>query len=108
MESARFAYITTPSVAEAERIGTALVERRLAACANILPGMRSVYRWAGTIETAEEAVLIAKTTADRAEPLIAAVTALHPYDEPCIALLPIAAGARGFLDWIAAETADGA
>jgi len=106
MENARFAYITAPSAEEAGRIGAALVERRLAACANILPGMRSIYRWEGRIETAEEAVLIAKTTVEREAALIDAVIALHPHDEPCVVLLPAAGGARGFLDWIAAETTD--
>ncbi|KHK02770.1 divalent-cation tolerance protein CutA [Desulfovibrio sp. TomC] len=99
------AYVTTESVEQAERIGRALVAERLAACANILPGMRSIYRWKGTVETAEETVLIAKTRDTLAEALTARVRELHSYEVPCIVILPITGGLPDFLRWIDDETA---
>ncbi len=100
-----FVYMTAGSVGEAERIGRALVEERLAACVNILPGMRSIYRWEGAVESGEEAVLIAKTRADRFEALKARVRALHSYAVPCIVELPIGRGDAPYLDWLARESA---
>ena len=100
-----FAYITCPSLAEAERIGRVLVEERLAACVNLLPGMRSLYRWQGKIETADEVVLIAKTLRTRATALTRRVTALHPYSCPCIVLLPVVGGAAAYLRWLAEGSA---
>ncbi len=99
-----FVYMTASSPEEARRIGRALVEARLAACANILDGMTSFYWWEGAIEEGREAVLIAKTTRDRLDALTARVKALHEYTVPCVVALPIAGGNRDFLDWIAAET----
>ncbi len=102
--SAAFVYITTESVEQAEHIGRALVEARLAACVNILPGMRSIYHWQGQIETAQETVLIAKTRMTRADELVARVKELHSYDVPCAVVLPILKGNPDFLRWIDAET----
>ena len=98
-------YITTESLEQAEEIGRALVGERLAACANILPGMRSIYRWKGAVETAEETVLIAKTREALAQALINRVRELHTYEVPCIVVLPIIAGLPAFLRWIDDETA---
>lgn len=95
-----FIYITCGSAAEASRIAAVLVEERLAACANIIPGMRSVYRWKGSIEQAEETVLIAKTTGDMAAALMARARKLHSYECPCIVQLPIEGGSPDFLRWI--------
>jgi len=100
-------YITAASPEEAHRIGRALVEARLAACANILPGMRSIYRWQGAIEEAQETVLIAKTRQELVEPLTARVKALHSYTVPCVVALPILGGNPDFLRWIEDETAQG-
>ncbi|OLN28653.1 Periplasmic divalent cation tolerance protein cutA [Desulfovibrio sp. DV] len=100
-----FAYITTESVEQAEQIGRALVAERLAACANILPGMRSIYRWKGAVETAEETVLIAKTRDTLATALAERVRELHSYEVPCIVTLPITGGLPDFLRWIDDETA---
>ena len=97
-------YITTESLEQAEEIGRALVGERLAACANILPGMRSIYRWKGAVETAGETVLIAKTREALAQALIARVRELHTYEVPCIVVLPITAGLPAFLRWIDDET----
>ena len=99
-----FIYITAGSPDEARRIARALVEERLAACANLIAGMRSVYRWQGRIEEAEETVVIAKTRDDLLEPLTERVRALHSYDCPCVVGLPVTGGHRDYLDWIASET----
>lgn len=103
--AAAFVYITAASPEEAERIGRTLVTERLAACANILPGMRSVYRWKGAVETASETVLIVKTRMEKAEALLAKVKQLHSYEVPCAVVLPIVAGLPDFLRWIDDETA---
>jgi periplasmic divalent cation tolerance protein len=98
-------YVTTPSFDVADTIGRALVEERLAACVNILPGMRSIYRWQGSIETAAEVVLIAKSRTALFEEIEKRVRELHPYDCPCLVAWPIEAGHQPYLDWIAKETA---
>lgn len=103
--AARLVYVTAPSLAEAEGLARLAVTRRLAACANILPGMRSLYWWQGKLEQADEVVLLLKTTTDRADELVQALVAAHSYECPCVVLLPIEGGHRVFLDWIAAETA---
>lgn len=103
-ERAVFVYTTYPSLVEAERIGRAVLEKRLAACVNILPGMTSHYWWEGAIETAEEVVMIIKTRASLAEDVRAAVKALHPYTVPAILVLPIEGGEPGYLDWLMRET----
>jgi periplasmic divalent cation tolerance protein len=103
-ERAVFVYTTYPSLVEAERIGQAVLERRLAACVNILPGMISHYWWAGKIERAEEVVMIVKTRATLAEAVRAAVKELHSYDTPAILVLPIEGGEAGYLDWMMKET----
>jgi periplasmic divalent cation tolerance protein len=97
-----FAYVTCRDEAEAERIARALVEERLAACVNLIPGMRSLYRWQGAIEEGREVVLLAKTTAPRAEALTARVKTLHSYTCPCVALLPVIGGDPGYLAWLRA------
>lgn len=98
-------YVTAADAAEARRIGRAMVEARLAACANVFDGMVPIFGWEGKVEEGAEAALILKTTAERAEALVAAVEAMHSYEVPCAVVVPIAGGSRGFLDWIAAETA---
>lgn len=99
-----FVYMTAGSTEEAERIGRVLVEERLAACVNILPGMLSVYRWQGAVERAEEVVMIAKTRRSNFAALAERVRALHSYGIPCIVELPLGQGDTPYLDWIAAET----
>ena len=100
---AMVAYVTCSSRDEALTIGRALVEERLAACCNLICGMTAIYRWEGRVETDEEVVLIAKTTADRLELLTERVIALHSYDLPGISAWPIEGGSAGFLAWIAQE-----
>lgn len=97
-------YMTVPGLDEARKIASHLVENRLCACVNTLPGMSSVYRWQGQVCHAEEVVMIAKTTQDRLESLIHAVKSLHSYECPCIISWPITSGFSPFLQWIQEET----
>src|ERR1700745_3240308 len=99
-----FVYTTHPSVVEAERIGHELLERRLCACVNILPGMVSLYRWQGAIERGEEAVMIVKTRASLAEGVRAAVKEMHSYETPAILVIPLESVDSGYLGWLLAET----
>ena len=103
-ERAVFVYTTYPSLVEAERIGKAVLERRLAACVNILPGMISHYWWQGAIERGEEVVMIIKTRASLAEPVRAAVKELHSYSTPAFLVIPIESVDDTFLEWLLAET----
>jgi len=103
--AAHLVYVTAPTLAEAESLARMAVEQRLAACANILPGMRSLYWWQGKLEQADEVVLLLKTTEVLVPALIDALTSAHSYDCPCVVALPIAAGNPEFLRWIDTETA---
>jgi periplasmic divalent cation tolerance protein len=104
MERAVFVYTTYPSIVEAEKAGRTLVEGRLAACVNILPGMISHYRWQGAIERAEEVVMLIKTRASLAEPVRAAVKDMHSYSTPAILVLPLESVDSDYLSWLLAET----
>lgn len=97
-------YVTTSSRDEAMAIGRAIVEERLAACANVLPGMSSIYRWQGTVEQADEAVLLLKTRAALADQATRRVVALHSYECPCVVALPLEAGNPSYLQWISEQT----
>jgi periplasmic divalent cation tolerance protein len=97
-------YAVFASAEEAERIGRAVVEEQLAACINILGPVRSIYRWKGAVETAEEVAAILKTTNDAAGPLIARIADLHSYDVPCIVTWPIDKVLRRYADWIEDNT----
>jgi periplasmic divalent cation tolerance protein len=99
-----FVYITTANAEEARRIGRALVQGRLAACANVHDRIASIYWWEGAVQEDEEAVLIAKTREDLVPALTEKVKALHSYDCPCVVAWPLTAGNAAFLDWIAGET----
>jgi periplasmic divalent cation tolerance protein len=94
--------VTCGSSKEARKIARALVERRLAACVNILPGrVQSVYPWKGKVESAKEILLVVKTTRGRFAALQRTVCELHSYDVPEIIALPIVDGSRDYLGWIA-------
>jgi periplasmic divalent cation tolerance protein len=93
-------YITAASAAEAEIIAKALVEDRLAACVNIISGIRSIYRWQGNVEATEEVALIAKSQSALFQKLEQKVKNLSSYDCPCIVAWPIEAGHQPYLDWI--------
>lgn len=96
--------VTVPDREQGKRIAEALVGERLAACANLVPGLLSTYRWQGKIEQEPEELLIIKTRAALAERLTARVRELHPYQVPEIIALPVAAGSQDYLDWVTQET----
>jgi periplasmic divalent cation tolerance protein len=98
-------YSTFPSPEAAEAVGRELVERRLAACVNILPGMTSIYRWEGAIARDSEAVMIIKTRGSLAEKVIESVKARHSYTNPALVVLPILHGSAEYLRWLNDETA---
>jgi periplasmic divalent cation tolerance protein len=100
-------YATYPDPETAEARGRALVEARLAACVNILPGMVSIYRWEGAVERSGECVMIIKTRAGLADAAIAAAKARHPYTTPAFVILPVEGGSADYLDWIVASTTGG-
>jgi periplasmic divalent cation tolerance protein len=93
-------YTVFASAEEAERIGRAVIEERLAACINILGPIRSIYRWEGKIESAEEVAAILKTHHWNSDALIERIAALHSYDVPCIVTWPIDKVLRSYADWV--------
>ncbi len=102
--SAIFVYVTVATEEEARTIGKTIVMDRLAACANILPGMKSLYHWQGRLEENAETVLILKSRESLFPALEERVRELHSYETPCIVALPVTNGNPAFLDWILAET----
>lgn len=104
MTNARIILTTAGSQEEAQKIAHALVERRLAACVNIVPQIESVYRWQGKVETAQEWLLLIKTQAALYERVRDAVKELHSYDLPECVMLDLTAGSQDYLDWIAKNT----
>ena len=93
-------YAIFADAAEAERIGRAMVEERLAACINILGPVRSIYRWQGAVETADEVAAIFKTRHDSADALITRIAAMHSYDVPCIVTWPVDKLLGTYADWV--------
>lgn len=93
-------YAVFANAEEAERIGPTVVEERLAACINILGRTRSIYRWQGNIEAADEVAAIVKTSEAVVEPLIARIAALHSYDVPCVASWPIDRILASYAQWV--------
>lgn len=100
-------YSTFPSAAEAERIGAALVDRGLAACVNIFPGMTAIYVWEGKRQRESEAAMIIKTRAALASQVVAEARKLHPYGNPALLILVVEGGSEDFLHWIAEQTQAG-
>ena len=96
-------YAVFADAAEAERIGRTVIEERLAACINIFPPVRSIYRWEGALETAEEVAAIFKTHHWRADALMARLAELHSYEVPCIVAWPIEKVIGSFADWVEAS-----
>lgn len=105
MTDVLFVYMTAGDEAEARTIAKALVEKRLAACVNIIPGMISVYLWDDQIHDGQEVVMIAKTVSGKLEALTETVKDLHSYDCPCIVALPAGGGYAPFLKWVENQTA---
>ncbi len=100
----RFIYITTSGKEEAEKIGMELVSSRLAACVNIIDGVRSFYWWEGQVQDDQETIIIAKTREDLVGRLVDKVKSMHSYSCPCVISLPILEGNEDFLNWILKET----
>jgi periplasmic divalent cation tolerance protein len=96
--------VTTPTPERAAEIARAVVEERLAACGNVVPGLRSIYRWEGKVQEDAEALLVLKTTRARFEALRDRVLALHPYQVPEVLAVPVEGGSAAYLAWIAGET----
>ncbi len=105
MENALVVLVTAPSAEKAAELGRALVDERLAACATLVPSVRSIYRWEGKVQDESEALLVLKTTRDRFDALRDRTLALHPYEVPEVIALPIEAGSARYLAWISGETA---
>ena len=97
-------YAIFANAEEAERIGRQVVEERLAACINIFPPVRSIYRWQGAVESAEEAAAIFKTSSDRADALITRIAGLHSYTVPCIVSSPVDKILASYADWVEHST----
>ena len=97
-------YITAGSMDEAKAIGKELVLSRLAACANIIDNMNSIYWWEGVVQDEKEVIVLAKTKESLVSELIDKVKSMHSYECPCIVSIPITDGNRAFLDWIRKET----
>jgi periplasmic divalent cation tolerance protein len=95
---------TLPAEGEAEKFASQLVQERLAACVNILPPMRSVYRWKNAVEHADERQIVIKTTKARLTALEARIRTLHPYDVPEFVVLPIDSGSADYLSWLSDNT----
>jgi periplasmic divalent cation tolerance protein len=104
MEETVLVYTTWPDMGQAEAAGRTLIEARLCACVNILPGMIAVYAWQGAVERAEECVMILKTRRSLSLPLMEAVKEAHPYDTPAIFELPVGKVDPAYQAWISAET----
>lgn len=95
---------TLPANHDAAAFARALVDERLAACVNLLPDMRSVYRWQGAVEDEAERQVVLKTTRERLARLEARVTALHPYEVPEFLVLPVLEGSAAYLRWVSDST----
>ena len=95
---------TLPDREQAEKLAHALIEQQLAACVNILPTVTSVYRWQGKVETANETIILIKTTMARYPAVEAAIKAQHPYELPEIIAVPVSTGLPAYLDWVKTET----
>lgn len=97
-------YVTYPALEKAREVSRILVEERLVACANIFPAHESLYHWDGAMQSENEVAVIYKTAQTRFEPLKARILALHPFECPCIAAMPIENAHDDFVRWIVSET----
>lgn len=101
-------HCTCPDAEAAARIAQALVSEHLAACVSMLPGVRSVYRWEGAVEQADEVLLLAKTTVARLDALTARIHTLHPHELPEVIAVEVTGGSAAYLAWVADATGPGA
>jgi periplasmic divalent cation tolerance protein len=104
MTDALLVFTTLPSADKAAELAKALVEERLAACANLLPAVRSIYRWQGKLQDENEVLVLLKTRAEHLERLKLRILELHPYEVPEVLAVPVEAGYQPYLDWLAGET----
>ena len=101
--STRIVLTTAANAEEAERMGRALVEEGLAACATVAPSVRSIYRWEGKLESSNESLLLLKTESAQLEALEIRLHELHSYQTPEFLVLPVESGSSAYLDWLAAS-----
>ena len=106
MANARVVLTTIGTNEAAEKLARELVERRLAACVNIVGPIRSIYRWQQTVHNDQEFLLVIKTTAERAVQLRSVIKELHPYELPECIELPVEGGSEEYLAWLTAESSD--
>lgn len=99
-DAVRVVLVTGPDPGTLLELGRAVVGERVAACLNLIDGVRSVYRWDGRVQEDDEALAVIKTTRGRLDELEARVHELHPYDEPEFVALPVKAGSRSYLEWV--------
>lgn len=93
-------YVTTPSKHLAQKLARALVEKRLAACINIIDGIESIYEWEGKVDTSNEALMVIKSTENKSEELTKFIEQNHEYDCPEVVNLRVTSGSKNYLDWI--------
>lgn len=97
-------YVTCPDLKEAQRIAEKMLKERLVGCANLLPGMQSLYHWKGKLESAAEVVLLLKTAPGKVPQALERIKELHPYDTPCALEVPVEKGLQKYQQWVIAET----
>ncbi len=102
----RVVLMTALDAETAQRVARTLVDERLIACANVLPGVTSIYRWAGAVHTDAECLVVMKTRETLVPRLLERATALHPYDVPELLSLPVAEGLPAYCRWVLDETAE--
>jgi periplasmic divalent cation tolerance protein len=100
----RVVLVTAPDAEAAARLARTLVEERLVACANLVPGVRSIYRWQGAVQEEGEVLLVLKTRAESCAALAARVRDLHPYQLPELLELPATGGSEAYLSWVRTES----
>lgn len=104
MSDTHVLYSTFPNREEAERLAGLLLEQKLISCANLIEGVRSLYRWEGKVCNDAEVIMIAKTSTDQRDAAIATLTEAHSYECPCVTSWPIVAGNEEYLKWVIEET----
>ncbi len=104
MTSARVVLVTAPDMDTAERLAERLVDERLAACANLVPGVVSIYRWDEQVQRDDEVLIVLKTEQEQVDGLRERVVTLHPYDVPEVVVLPITDGHAPYLEWLTRST----
>ena len=104
MTDALLVFTTLPSADAAVEVARVLVEERLAACANLFPAVRSIYRWQGKMQDENEVLVLLKTRAEHLERLKLRILEVHPYELPEVLAVPVESGYQPYLDWLAGET----